>query len=79
MRGLSPVFSKIKENLRQIHENELKGFTKAKNIDNQEILEDYGKHISDKYSRIFIKNLRKVFKNGQKKEYMEAINELFEF
>ncbi len=79
MRGLSPVFSKIKDNMRQIHENELKGFAKVNNIDNHELLEHYGKHISDKYSRIFIKNLRKVFKNGQKKEYMEAINELFEF
>lgn len=79
IRGLSPVFSKIKDNMRQIHENELKGFAKANNIENQELLENYGKHISDKYSRIFIKNLRKVFKNGEKKEYMEAINELFEF
>ncbi len=79
MRGLSPVFSRIKDNLRQVHENELKGFAKANNIDNRELLESYGNHISDKYSRIFIKNLRKVFKNGRKKEYMEAINELFEF
>ncbi|MCF6243229.1 MAG: NAD(P)-binding domain-containing protein, partial [Bacteroidales bacterium] len=79
MRGLSPVFSKIKENLRQIHEEEILGFAKANKIENKELLENYGKHISDKYSRIFIKNLRKVFKNGQKKEYMEAINELFEF
>jgi glutamyl-tRNA reductase len=79
MRGLAPVFSKIKDNMRQIHEDELRGFAKINNIDNQELLENYGKHISDKYSRIFIKNLRKVFKNGQKKEYMEAINELFEF
>ena len=79
MRGLSPVFSKIKENLRQVHEQEIQGFLKANNINNQEVLEHYGKHISDKYSRIFIKNLRKVFKNGQKKEYMEAITELFEF
>ncbi len=79
MRGLSPVFSKIKENLRQIHEEEIQGFAKANKIENKELLENYGKHISDKYSRIFIKNLRKVFKNGQKKEYMEAINELFEF
>lgn len=79
MRGLSPVFSKIKENLRQIHEDEIQGFAKANKIEDKEVLENYGKHISDKYSRIFIKNLRKVFKNGQKKEYMEAINELFEF
>ncbi len=78
VRGLSPIFSKIKKNFQQVQETELKGFKKVKSIGEHKMLEDYGKHISDKFSRLFIKNLREIVKDGEKKEYIEAINELFE-
>lgn len=78
VRGLSPIFTKIKKNFRQVHETELQGFKKANTIGNEKILEDYGNHISDKFSRLFIRNLREIVKDGEKKEYIEAINELFE-
>lgn len=78
VRGLSPIFAKIKKNFQQVHETELEGFKKVNSIGEHKILEDYGKHISDKFSRLFIKNLREIVKDGEKKEYIEAINELFE-
>ncbi len=78
VRGLSPIFSKIKKNFQQVQETELKGFKKVKSIGENKVLEDYSKHISDKYSRLFIKNLREIVRDGEKKEYIEAINELFE-
>ena len=43
-----------------------------------QIIEEYGKHISDKYARLFIRNLRSMVKNGESKDSIEAINELFE-
>ena len=78
VRGLSPIFAKIKKNFQQVHENELQGFKKVNSIGDEKVLEDYGKHISDKYSRLFIRNLREIVKDGEQKEYIEAINELFE-
>ncbi len=78
VRGLSPIFSKIKKNFQQVQETELKGFKKVKSIGDHQILEDYGRHISEKFSRLFIRNLREIVKDGEKKEYIEAINELFE-
>ena len=78
VRGLSPIFAKIKKNFQQVQETELIGFKKVKSIGEHKMLEEYGKHISDKYSRLFIKNLREIVKDGEKKEYIEAINELFE-
>ncbi|RLD77957.1 MAG: glutamyl-tRNA reductase [Bacteroidetes bacterium] len=78
VRGLSPIFSKIKKNFQQVHEKELQGFKKVNILGDHKVLEDYGKHISEKYSRLFIKNLREIVKDGEKKEYIEAINELFE-
>ncbi|MBN1252414.1 MAG: glutamyl-tRNA reductase [Bacteroidales bacterium] len=78
MRGLSPIFSKIKKNFQEINEKELEGFLKANSIENKKEIIDYGKHITDKYARLFIKNLREIVKNGEKKEYIESINKLFE-
>ena len=78
VRGLSPIFAKIKTNFNQIHQSEIEGFVKVNGIKERDKIEEYGKHISDKYARLFIRNLRSMVKNGESKESIEAINELFE-
>ena len=78
VRGLSPVFEKIKTNFHQINQSELEGFVKVNGISDQKTIEEYGKHLTDKYTRLLIRNLRGMVKNGETKQSIEAIYELFE-
>lgn len=78
VRGLSPIFSKIKTNFHQVHQSEIEGFAKVNGIEDSQKLDEYGKHISEKYARLFIRNLRSMVKNGESKDSIEAIYELFE-
>jgi glutamyl-tRNA reductase len=78
VRGLSPIFSKIKTNFEKIHQSEIEGFVKVNGISEHAKVEEYGRHISDKYARLFIRNLRNMVKNGESKQSIEAIYELFE-
>ena len=48
---------------------------KANSIDDKKKVEEYGKHISDKYARLFIRNLRSMVKNGESKDSIEAIRD----
>jgi glutamyl-tRNA reductase len=78
VRGLAPIFEKIKSNLQQIHQDEMESYVKINGINDQKAVEDYGKHISDKYARLLIRNLRNMVKSGESKDSIQAINELFE-
>lgn len=78
VRGLAPIFEKIKTNFEQVHKSELEGYVKVNGINDQKLVEEYGKHISDKYARLLIRNLRNMVKSGESKDSIEAINELFE-
>jgi glutamyl-tRNA reductase len=78
VRGLAPIFEKIKTNFQQIHQGEFETFVKINGINDQKAVEEYGKHISDKYARMLIKNLRNMVKSGESKDSIQAINELFE-
>ncbi|MDA3952387.1 MAG: glutamyl-tRNA reductase [Bacteroidales bacterium] len=75
---LTPVILKIKNNFHEINNTELEGFLKIKSVKDSGVVSDYGKHITDKYARLFIRNLRTVSQNGKKKEFVELVNELFE-
>lgn len=75
---LTPIILKIKNNFHEINKAELEGFLKNKSNKDSEIVSDYGKHITNKYARLFIRNLRSVSENGKKKEFVELVNELFE-
>ncbi|MCK4922148.1 MAG: glutamyl-tRNA reductase [Bacteroidales bacterium] len=75
---LTPVILKIKNNFHEINKNELEGFIKIKSVKDSEVVSDYGKHITDKYTRLFIRNLRSVSQNGKKKEFVELVKDLFE-
>jgi glutamyl-tRNA reductase len=78
VRGLAPIFEKIKTNFQQIHEDEIESYVKINGISDQKSVEEYGKHISDKYARLLIRNLRNMVKSGESKDSIQAINELFE-
>lgn len=75
---LTPTIVKIKKNFHQINKSELQGFIKINSVKNPEIVEYYAEHITEKYARLFIKNLKMVTENGKRKEYVNLLNELFE-
>ena len=78
IQNLTPTILSIKENIKNIQQNELEGFKKFKKIKEHELIEQYSEHISEKYAQMFIKKLKKVTANGKKTEYIKVINDLFE-
>jgi glutamyl-tRNA reductase len=78
IQNLTPTIISIKENLKNIQITELEGFIKYRRIKEHDLIEQYSEHISEKYTEIFIKKLKKVTQNGKKPEYIKVINDLFE-
>jgi len=76
--SISPTIRQIQENFRRVHDLEFKNYLKFRNGIDRKSMEDYGTHISDKFSRLLIKNLKKITDNGKKVEHLEILNELFE-
>lgn len=78
-RNLSPIISAIKENFNSVNFCELEGFKKVnKTNGSTQLVEHYGTHITEKYTRLLIKNLKEVTDNGRKTEYIKVLNELFD-
>ncbi|MFW6369607.1 MAG: glutamyl-tRNA reductase [Bacteroidota bacterium] len=78
MQNISPLANSIKEWLHDINTEELRGFMKNKTEAERELIELYGKHIAEKYSRLFIKNLIDLTQNGKKTDYIKIANKIFE-
>jgi glutamyl-tRNA reductase len=77
-QNLTPTINSIRENLKSLHRTELSGFKKYNKIKEHELIDQYSEHISEKYTQMFIKKLKKVTDNGKNTEYIKIINELFE-
>lgn len=78
IQNLNPTIISIKENLKYIQQTELEGFIKYRKIQEHELIDQYSEHISEKYTEIFIKKLKKVTDNGKRPEYIKVINDLFQ-
>ncbi|WP_052671069.1 glutamyl-tRNA reductase [Draconibacterium sediminis] len=76
-RNLTPTFQSISDNFRKINEAELEGFIKRQSKDNTEEASMYADHITNKFIRLMIKNVKSITDNGRKKEYIELVNDLF--
>jgi len=75
--SLSPTIRQIKENFRKIHDIEFKNYQKSNADVDLAIMEEYGAHISDKFSGLIIKNLKELTDNGKKTDHLKLVNELF--
>ncbi len=75
---LTPAILNIKKNIHDINAGELEGFLKINGITDKEMISRYADHISNKYARLFIRNLKQVTENGKKREYINVVNRLFE-
>lgn len=76
--NLSPTIRQIQENFRKIHHMEFENYRKFKNGIDKKPIDDYGNHISNKFSRLLIENLKYLTDNGKKVEHLDMLNELFE-
>ena len=76
-RSLRPTIRAITHQLQRIHQEELSGYRKFDNPEMQELLNDYAQHLTNRYTRLLIKNLKEVTNNGRNADYLKAVHELF--
>lgn len=75
---LTPTILKIKQSIQDVNLTELEGYIKINSVKETDLVQNYARHISSKYTRLFIRNLKNVTDNGKRKEYIKIVNDLFE-
>lgn len=65
---LVPMILKIKKNFRELNQAEMEEFMKIRSLKENELLEEYSNHITEKFARVFIKNLKSVSKEVDNSE-----------
>ncbi|PWE01341.1 glutamyl-tRNA reductase [Marinilabilia rubra] len=75
---LSPTIRYIMSSVQDLHQNGLDAFRSAHSDEEVEIMEKYGKHLSEKMIRTLIKNLKTTTDNGRKRELVDMVNRLFD-
>lgn len=79
-RQLSRAIQTITESFKSIHENEAYLYKKTRNNPGEiERIVDYGDHLSSKFTRILIRQIRQITNNGRDQEKLKLVNELFHF
>lgn len=76
-RSLKPAIQSIIHNIEMINKIELEGFDRANTPEEKHIVNEYGNHLTKKYTRLLIKNLKHLSNNGEKTHYLELVNDLF--
>jgi glutamyl-tRNA reductase len=75
---LVPTILKIKENFQQLNKTEMEEFMKIRSIKKDELLSEYSHHITEKFARVFIKNLKALSKKADKRDFITMAEEFFE-
>ncbi len=75
---LVPTILKIKENFQQLNKTEIEEFMKIRSIKKDELLSEYSHHITEKFARVFIKNLKALSKKADKRDFITMAEEFFE-
>ena len=78
-QAIVPTIKSIKQNLQKINKQELEGFIKIKSINEPELVEEYANHITEKFARLLIKNLRELSKEQKSLEIAELVEQLTNF
>lgn len=76
-RTLRPAIKAITYNISKISKEELSGYNKVNSEEIQLAINDFSKHLAQKYTRLFIKNLKELTANGRNTESLEIVNKLF--
>jgi glutamyl-tRNA reductase len=77
IRSLRPAIQAITYNLQKISKEEVSGYNKVDSEEIQMAINDFSKHLAQKYTRLFIKNLKEMTANGKKTDTLKLVNELF--
>lgn len=75
-RSLRPAIKAITYNLLKITKNELSGY-KMSSEESRLAVNEFSKHLTQKYTRLFIKNLKEMTANGKRTDSLKLINDLF--
>ena len=75
---LVPTILKIKENFQQLNKTEMEEFMKIRSIKDNKLLNEYSNHITEKFARVFIKNLKMLSRETDKKDFIAMAEEFFE-
>ncbi len=78
-RSLRPAINLITTNLQAINQEELSTYRKLATPEMQEIVDDYAQHLTQRYTRLLIKNLKSLTDNGKNIDSLKIINDLFKF
>jgi len=78
-RSLRPAISTITSNLLTINQEELATYRKVNTPEMQEIVDGYAQHLTQRYTRLLIKNLKDLTDNGKNVDSLKIINDLFKF
>jgi glutamyl-tRNA reductase len=78
-RSLRPAINAITTNLQNINKEELSTYRKLVTPEMQEIVDDYAQHLTQRYTRMLIKNLKNLTDNGKNVDSLKIINDLFKF
>ncbi|TLX73424.1 glutamyl-tRNA reductase [Labilibacter sediminis] len=78
-RTLRPLIKTITSNMQQLSQNELVEY--RKNMDNEAVkqIDKYTNLLTQKYIRLFIKNLKDATDNGNSTDSLDVIEQLFSF
>jgi glutamyl-tRNA reductase len=63
--------------MQKVTKEELSGYNKVNSEDMQLAIRDFSKHLTQKYTRMFIKNLKELTDNGKNTEALDIVNDLF--
>lgn len=76
-RSLRPAIKTITNNMSKITKGELSEYNKVNSEEIQKAIDDFSKHLTQKYTRLFIKNLKEITANGRNAGSLEIVNGLF--
>ena len=76
-RSLRPAIRTIKSNLEKINHEELANYLKPGSDETLQFANEYANHLTQKYTRLLIKNLKEATHNGKNTHYIEFVNKLF--
>lgn len=78
-RSLRPAINAITTNLQTVNQEELTSYRKVNSPEMQLLVDDYAKHLTQRYTRLLIKNLKELTDNGKNIDSLKIINDLFKF
>jgi glutamyl-tRNA reductase len=76
-RSLRPAIKSITYNMLKISKEEISTYNKINSEDVQLAINEFSRHLTQKYTRLFIKNLKEMTANGKNTESLKMINDLF--